>query len=105
VQSFEERVARLHLIGDTLPIALFGITDVAVAALRASSQQGHHPWTFFSFILLSVAFITITFVRLQNGLAKLSEHLDGKTSQRLRATAGSLALAANGGIMIALSFS
>jgi hypothetical protein len=103
VQSFEERVARLHLIGDTLPIALFGITDVAVAALRASSQQGHHPWTFFSFILLSVAFIT--FVRLQNGLAKLSEQLDGKTSQRLRATAGSLALAANGGIMIALSFS
>jgi hypothetical protein len=104
-KSFEERIARLHLIGDTLPIALFGVSNVVMAALRASNQQGHDPWTFFSFILLTVVFITFAFVRLQNDLAKLSEHLVGKTSKRLRATAGSLALAANVGIMIALSSS
>jgi hypothetical protein len=103
-EAFEKRIARLHLIGDTSAIALTSIFNVAIAALHAWSRQGHRAWFEFFLIASLVAYIPIAFVRLENSVAKLGQHPDRKTSQRIRENAVSLAFMANAGIMMVLSF-
>jgi hypothetical protein len=88
----------------SLGIMLLGIMNVVIAAGRAARQQDPWVWLSFFTIFLIVAVIITASLRLQNAFAELSGRVDSKTARRLQTSASAMALAANVGIVVALSF-